>query len=225
MSPGINSEKVIFNQFKSHIKWFFNYFVFYKQGIIMFENIVSYKPLKAGSEQGSVYVAFRAGAENIQKAHLGETYFLTVGLGKRKESLEDEWRGFQNLLVNVFTVLRVKFLIDGIVASIEMYGKNNDRKNTKVLRPRAHMVIYTYNNFLGFPKAEVEMLFIELGFDYKMDFLKTPKHIAKASCYTVKSAKQTVLRNICQHFYGTGPTHVLINNHLENNPVFSASVV
>ena len=140
-------------------------------------------------------------------------------MGKRKETIEDEWLAFQDLLLNVFTVLRAKFLIAGIIASIEMYGKNTDRKNSKALRPHAHMVIYTYNNFFGFPKHEVEMLFSELGFDYKMDFLKTPKDIAKASCYTIKSAKQTILKNVCYHFYGTKPTHVLINNYLDNNPV------
>ena len=41
----------------------------------MFENIVSYKPLRVGSEQGSIYVAFRSGAKNLQEAHSGEAYF------------------------------------------------------------------------------------------------------------------------------------------------------
>ena len=44
------------------------------------------------------------------------------------------------------------------------------------------MVIFTYNNFLDLPKADLEVELAEFMSDFKVDTLKTPQDAAKAAC-------------------------------------------
>lgn len=53
--------------------------------------------------------------------------------------------------------------------------------------------------------------------DFKVDALKTPKDAAKAACYTLKSSRQPVLKQVCAAMLNTTPAHLGINGYLQNN--------
>lgn len=173
-----------------------------------------YEPKKA------LFVAMRVNASLLLSQHSAEAHFFTIGLGKNfNRSIDQEWKDFGKMLESVIVLINQKFLIAGMIVGIEMYSKNKNRPNSKALRPHAHMIIYTYNCFLNVPIEIIEGQLSRSGFDFKVDHLKSPYDIAKASCYAIKSGKQTILRKACIEYLSIEPVHLVINSNLTDNPM------
>lgn len=186
-----------------------------------FKDIEVYRPYPYRPQQ-SLHIAARVAADRLIEDHSGESYFFTIGLGKQQKlSIEEEWERFGEVLQLSISKIMETLMIAGVVIGIEMYAKHRNQPNSKALRPHAHMVIFSYNNFLNFPVSEIEQCLIEQGLDFKLEPLATSQDIARATCYTIKSAKQKILNKATQFFYKTSPVAFSMNKSIQNNPLIS----
>ena len=138
--------------------------------------------------------------------HSGQALFITFGLGAQDDlTIRQEWSKCAQVYEDFITYLLGHFLVGGILTGFEMYTKNKARKSSKVLRPHVHMVLFTYNDFLSLSKDRLEIHLATFMDDFKVDALKTPQDAAKAAAYTLKSSRQTVLKQVCAAMFNTTP--------------------
>lgn len=81
------------------------------------------------------------------------------------------------------------------------------------------MVVYTYNNCLNFPLSSLQLKLNQFINDVVIKYASEPGHMAKTTCYTVKSANKNDIIDVCNHLFKAPPAALFVNQTLKNNPL------